>query len=80
MGKEKGFALSAIKTSDMRRFLERQGYAVQPGQHKHLKLKHETYLDVLLPLKPGGNLSQPAVKQIAAAMGLRADELVRLMR
>ncbi len=76
MGKEKGFALSAVKTSDMRRFLDRQGYVVQPGQHKHLKLKHATYGDVLLPLKPGGNLSQLAVKQIATAMGLRPDELV----
>jgi len=28
MGKEKGFALSPVKTSQMRRFLERQGYAV----------------------------------------------------
>ena len=76
MGKEKGFALSPVKTSQMRRFLEHQGYAVQPGRHKHLKLKHATYADVLLPLKPTGNLSQPAVKQIAAAMGLTPDELV----
>src|SRR5687767_5971373 len=76
MGKEKGFALSPIKTSQMRRFLERQGYAVEAGQHKHLKLKHETYAPVLLPLKPGGNLSQPALKQIAAAMGLRPEDLV----
>jgi hypothetical protein len=80
MGKEKGFALSPIKTSAMRRFLERQGYAVQPGHHKHLKLKHETYADVLLPLKPSGNLSQPAMKQIAAAMGLSPDELTRLVK
>jgi len=80
MGKEKGFALSPIKTSEMRRFLERRGYAVQPGHHKHLKLKHETYAEVLLPLKPSGNLSQPAVKQIAAAMGLSPDELVRLAK
>jgi predicted RNA binding protein YcfA (HicA-like mRNA interferase family) len=78
MGKEKGFALSPVKTSQMRRFLERQGYTVQPGHHKHLKLQHETYGDVRLPLKPSGNLSQPAVKQIAAAMGLTPDELVKL--
>jgi predicted RNA binding protein YcfA (HicA-like mRNA interferase family) len=80
MGKEKGFALSPIKTSQMRRFLERQGYTVQPGQHKHLKLKHATYADVLLPLKPSGNLSQPALKQIAAAMGLAPDDLVKLAK
>jgi predicted RNA binding protein YcfA (HicA-like mRNA interferase family) len=61
----------------MRRFLEREGYTVQHGHHKHLKLKHETYDDVLLPLRPSGNLSQVAVKQIAAAMGLSPDELVK---
>jgi predicted RNA binding protein YcfA (HicA-like mRNA interferase family) len=77
MGKEKGFALSSVKTSQMRRFLERQGYMVQPGHHKHLKLKHETYADVLLPLKPSGNLSQRAVKQISAAMGLTPEELIQ---
>jgi predicted RNA binding protein YcfA (HicA-like mRNA interferase family) len=76
MGKEKGFSMSSVKTSDMRRFLERQGYVVQPSHHKHLKLKHDAYADVLLPLKPTGNLSQLAVKQIAAAMGLTPDELV----
>lgn len=80
MGKEKGFALSPVKTSAMRRFLEREGYAVQPGHHKHLKLRHETYAEVLLPLKPSGNLSQLAVKQIAAAMGLTPNELVRLTK
>jgi predicted RNA binding protein YcfA (HicA-like mRNA interferase family) len=80
MGKEKGFALSPIKTSDMRRFLERQGYVVQPGHHKHLKLKHAVHGEVLLPLKPSGNLSQPAVKQIAAAIGLSPAELLRLTR
>jgi len=80
MGKEKGFSLSPIKTSDMRRFLERRGYDVQPGHHKHLKLKHATYGEVLLPLKPGGNLSQLAVKQIAGAMGLTPDELVKQAR
>jgi predicted RNA binding protein YcfA (HicA-like mRNA interferase family) len=80
MGKEKGFSLSSIKTSEMRRFLERHGYTVQPGHHKHLKLKHETHADVLLPLKPTGNLSQLAVKQIAAAMGLSVEELVKLAK
>jgi predicted RNA binding protein YcfA (HicA-like mRNA interferase family) len=77
MGKEKGFSLSPIKTSEMRRFLERRGYVVQPGHHKHLKLKHERYPEVLLPLKPSGSLSQPALKQIAGAMGLKPEELIK---
>ncbi|MEA2639815.1 MAG: hypothetical protein QOF51_1209 [Chloroflexota bacterium] len=77
MGKEKGFALSPVKTSVMRRFLERSGYVVQPGHHKHLKLRHEQHGEVLLPLKPSGNLSQLALKQIASAMGMSPDELVR---
>ena len=77
MGKEKGFSLSPVKTSQMRRFLEHEGYAVQAGHHKHLKLKHPQHAEVLLPLKPSGNLSQLAVKQIAGAMGLTPDELIR---
>lgn len=63
----------------MRRFLERHGYSVQAGQHKHLKLKHATY-DAVLPLKPSGNLSHPAVKQIAAGMGMTLDELIAEVR
>ena len=43
MGKEKGFALSSIRARDMRRYVEHHGYRVVPGQHKHLKLKHDTY-------------------------------------
>jgi hypothetical protein len=64
----------------MRRFLERSGYEVVPGQHKHLKLKHERYGDVLLPLRPGDNLSYVAIKQIAAALGMTPEELVRQAR
>ena len=77
MGKEKGFALSPVRARDMRRFLERHGYTVVPGQHKHLKLKHESYGDVMLPLRPSDNLSYVAVKQIAAAMGMLPENLVR---
>jgi predicted RNA binding protein YcfA (HicA-like mRNA interferase family) len=77
MGKEKGFALSPIKTRDMRRFLERQGYKVQAGQHKHLKLRHDKYGEVLLPLRPNDSLSHVAVKQIAAAMGMTPEDLVK---
>lgn len=54
MGKEKGFTLSSIKTSRTRRFPQRHGDEVVPSQHKHLKLKHETYGEVLFPLKPSG--------------------------
>ena len=52
MGKEKGFALTSVRARDMRRFLEHHGYRVQPGQHKHLKLRHETFGEVMLP-SPG---------------------------
>jgi predicted RNA binding protein YcfA (HicA-like mRNA interferase family) len=80
MGKEKGFALTPLRARDMRRFLERRGYAVVPGQHKNLKLRHPTLAEVLLPLRPGDNLSHPAVKQIAAAIGMDVEELIRLAR
>ena len=80
MGKEKGFALSPIRAREMRRFLERNGYAVVPGQHKHLKLRHASHGDVLLPLRPGDNLSYVAVKQIAAALGIEPEELVQRVK
>jgi predicted RNA binding protein YcfA (HicA-like mRNA interferase family) len=60
----------------MRRFLERQGYRVEPGKHKHLKLKHERLGEVLLPLRPTDNLSHVALKQIAKSMGLTPEELL----
>jgi len=77
VGKEKGFALSSIRAREMRRFLERMGYAVVPGQHKHLRLKHGTFGDVRLPLRPGDNLSYVAIKQIAAALQIQPEELIR---
>jgi len=80
LGKEKGFALTSIRSREMRRFLERRGYVVQLGQHKHLKLRHEHLPEVLLPLRPSGNLSHPAVKQIAAAMGLTPEQLTAAAR
>ena len=64
----------------MRRFLERNGYAVVPGQHKHLRLRHDHHGDVLLPLRPGDNLSYVAVKQIAAALAMTPEELIRQSR
>ena len=80
VGKEKGFALSPIRARQMRRFLERNGYEVVPGQHKHLKLRHDDHGDVLLPLRPGDNLSYVAIKQIAAALGIQPEELIRQAR
>ena len=80
MGKEKGFALSSIRAREMRRFLERHGYQVEPGQHKHLKFRHEQFAEVMLPLRPSDNLSYPAVKQIAAAMGLTPEQLTAAVR
>ena len=80
MGKEKGFALSPIRARDMRRFLEHHGYRTVPGQHKHLKLVHDSYPEVLLPLRPGDNLSHPALKQIAAAMGTTPDDLLHQVK
>lgn len=80
MGKEKGFALTSIRAREMRRVLERAGYVVEPGQHKHLKLRHEQLGDVLLPLRPSDNLSHVALKQIAKAMGLTPEELMRRVK
>jgi predicted RNA binding protein YcfA (HicA-like mRNA interferase family) len=80
MGKEKGFALTSIKARVMRRFLERHGYHVEPGQHKHLKLKHPSCAEVLLPLNPSDSLSHVAVKQIAGAMGMDPAELLRQVK
>jgi predicted RNA binding protein YcfA (HicA-like mRNA interferase family) len=64
----------------MRRFLERNGYAIEAGQHKHLKFRHEQFGDVLLPLRPSDNLSHVAVKQIAVAMGLTPEQLISAVR
>jgi predicted RNA binding protein YcfA (HicA-like mRNA interferase family) len=80
VGKEKGFALTPIRAREMRRFLERHGYQVQPGQHRHLKLKHPVHADVLLPLRPGQSLSHPALKQIAHAIGTEPAELLKLVK
>jgi predicted RNA binding protein YcfA (HicA-like mRNA interferase family) len=80
VGKAQGFALSALRTKDVRRFLERQGYQVEPGQHKHLKLRHERFGTVLLPLRPGDQLSFVAVKQIAGALGITPEELTTAVR
>jgi predicted RNA binding protein YcfA (HicA-like mRNA interferase family) len=80
VGKATGFALSALRTKEVRRFLERQGYRVEPGQHKHLKLRHERFGTVLLPLRPGDQLSFVAVKQIAGTLGMSPEELTTAVR
>ncbi len=80
MGKATGFALSALRTKDVCRFLERQGYRVEPGQHKHLKLRHNRFGTVLLPLRPGDQLSFVAVKHIATALGMAPEELTTTVR
>jgi predicted RNA binding protein YcfA (HicA-like mRNA interferase family) len=80
MGKEKGFALTAVTAREMRRYLERQGYQVQPGKHRHLKLEHPTLGGVMLPLRPSQNLSHPTLKQIAHAIGTEPAELLKLVR
>jgi predicted RNA binding protein YcfA (HicA-like mRNA interferase family) len=80
MGKEKGFALTSVTAREMRRFLERQGYRVRPGHHRHLKLEHETHGDVLLPLRPSQSLSHVAIKQIAHAIGAEPAELLKLAK
>ncbi len=77
MGKEKGGAMTPLRVRDVRRYLERLGYAVEPGQHRHLKLRCAGRPAVLLPLQPQMGLSLPAARQIAQALGLpSANDLI----
>ena len=69
MGKEKGAAMTPLRVREMRGFLEAAGYAAVPGKHKHLKLRHPSQPQVLLPLQPQATLSLSAARQIAAALG-----------
>lgn len=64
----------------MRRSLELQGYQIQSGQHRHLKFRHQTHGEVLLPLRPSQSLSHVALKQIASAMGTKPAELLKLVK
>ena len=81
MGKEKGFAMTSLKTREVRHWLEKRGYVVQPGQHKHLKLLHPERPMVLLPLQPSMAVSLSAAKQIAHALGYATvPELVRAVK
>ena len=73
--------MTSLKTHEVRRWLERRGYAVEPGQHKHLKLLHPERPMVLLPLQPSMALSLSAAKQIAHALGYASvPELVRAVK
>ncbi len=70
MGKEKGAAMAPLRIRDVRRYLEALGYTVEPGKHKHLKLRCAGRPAVLLPLQPQAGLSLAAARQIAHALGL----------
>jgi predicted RNA binding protein YcfA (HicA-like mRNA interferase family) len=81
MGKEKGFAMTSLKTREVHHWLEKRGYQVEAGQHKHLKLHHPERPMVLLPLQPSMPLSISAAKQIAQALGYATvPELVRAVQ
>jgi hypothetical protein len=69
MGKEKGAAMAPLRVRDLRRYLERVGYAAEPGKHRHLKLHCAGRPAVLLPLQPQSGLSLSAARQIAHALG-----------
>lgn len=70
MGKEKGFALTALKSKEVQHWLLTLGYSLEHGKHRHLSLVHATLPRVLLPIQPSSPLSFPAAKQIAQAVGL----------
>jgi hypothetical protein len=70
MGKEKGAAMAPLRIRDVRRYLAAVGYEVEPGKHKHLKLRCAGRPPVLLPLQPQSGLSLAAARQIAHALGL----------
>jgi hypothetical protein len=70
MGKEKGAAMAPLRIRDVRRYLAALGYEVEPGKHKHLKLRCAGRPPVLLPLQPQSGLSLSAARQIAHALGL----------
>ena len=58
-----------LRVREVRAFLEAAGYAVVPGKHKHLKLRHPARPPVLLPLQPQGLLSYRAARQVGTALG-----------
>ncbi len=79
---EPGHVRRALRATDQgRASLPRTaGDQVELGQHMHLKLHHERFSTVLLPLRPGDPLSFVAVKQIAAALAITPEELTVAVR
>jgi predicted RNA binding protein YcfA (HicA-like mRNA interferase family) len=69
MAKAGASGMTALRVREVRAFLEAAGYAVVPGKHKHLKLRHPTRPPVLLPLQPQEPLSYRAARQVGAALG-----------
>ena len=69
MAKAGASGMTALRVREVRAFLEAAGYAVVPGKHKHLKLRHPTRPPVLLPLQPQETLSYRAARQVGAALG-----------
>jgi predicted RNA binding protein YcfA (HicA-like mRNA interferase family) len=61
--------MTTLRVREVRAFLEAAGYAVVPGKHKHLKLRHPARPQVLLPLQPQGLLSYRAARQVGTALG-----------
>ena len=69
--------MAPLRIRDVRRYLAAIGYEVEPGKHKHLKLRCAGRPPVLLPLQPQSGLSLSAARQIAHALGLsNVTELV----
>ena len=69
MAKGGSAGMTALRVREVRAYLEAAGYAAVPGKHKHLKLRHPTRPQVLLPLQPQEMLAFSAARQIAAALG-----------
>lgn len=69
MAKAGSGGMTALRVREVRAFLEAAGYAVEPGKHKHLKLRHPVRPQVLLPLQPQSLLSYPAARQVGTALG-----------
>jgi predicted RNA binding protein YcfA (HicA-like mRNA interferase family) len=69
MAKGGAGGMTPLRVREVRAFLEAAGYTAVPGKHKHLKLRHRTRPQVLLPLQPQAMLSFSAARQIGAALG-----------
>jgi hypothetical protein len=73
--------MTSLSCREVRRWLERQGYAAEPGQHKHLKLVQPGKPMIMLPLQPQMSLSLSAARQISRALGYaNVQELIRAVK